>query len=430
MDRENWLNKAENDFFDVVVNGGGLDDLSDVAYKYLGNPIMITNERGLVFGKARGNVPYDDVLFDEFDEKGYVPREKFFMTSAEIFADQLRNGEIVILEKAYVSHRLMIYQDIIGNDFILKCVMLESKRPFSKTDEQMFTLFAKTARYYLLNSTLVKSFRSNSVECFFYEALIGHIDCINNEREVTEYLGVVAYDRRSLLVVKNAYVSAAPVILSEARTVLEGLFNGCISIIDGDCIVLLIHSEDLADTQLCLKKASAYFRKNNMRGCVSHVFESLRYLPMTYQQVREVLELGIKLCADMHLFYYSDMAIYSIYSRLDDNALDTNCYLPVLDLLEADRTVCLELMPTLYAYALTFGNCSRASRLLGIHYNSTKSRLAKIEEIIGCRIDGILPALYSSIIILLLKEYDAASKYVMIEQFNREMLEEKRGVAE
>lgn len=423
MDRENWFNRAENDFFDVIVKGGGLDDLSDVAYKYLGNPVLITNERGIIFGKAKDNPPYDDPMFEENHEKGYVPREKFALTSVEIFADKMQNGRIIILDKAFVQHRLMIYQDYIGNDFILKFVMLESKRPFSATDEQMFELFAKTVRYFLLNSTLVRSFRSNSVEFFFYESLIGHIDCAKNEHDVKEYLGVSAGDRRSLLVARNIYSNARPVTLAEIRIELESIFSKCISIIDGDYIVLLIRSENINGFNENLKKSTAYFRRNNMRGCVSRVFESLRELPQIYKNLKDALELGTRISSNTLLFHAGDLDSFCLFYQQNDNILRSNCYLPVLELLDADRSGHHSLMMTLYAYCLTFGSITKTAQLLGIHYNSLKLRLSKIKEILKISVDEMLPALYISIVILLLKEFDKTEKYLLINQLLREQNE-------
>jgi len=425
MDNKQWLEAAANDFFDVLVQGGNLQDLSDTAYSYLGNPLMITNERGLIISKARDNKPYHDKLFDEFHEKGYVPREKYPMMSAEIYADQMKNGKVVIFEKAYISHRLMIYQENIDQGFILRCLMLESKRPFTVIDEQIFEMFSKTVRLCLLNSKIVRSFRSNSVEFFFYETLIGHIDTVNNEREVTEYLGVSPRDRRSLLIVKNVYGSAAPLSLHDTRNWLEKLFDHSVSILDGDYIVLLVSADSKAQLRQNLVKASTFFRQNNLRGCVSRVFDNLRYLPLTYTHLKQALDLGIKLCGDIHLFFYSDLEIFNHLDKLDNEALNANCFLPVLEVLESDRKNGSEYLQALYAYSITFGNCSRAAKLLGIHYNSMKSRLAKAEDIMGCSLNGFLPTIYSTILIILLKELDSATKYILLDQLYREQLENR-----
>ena len=193
----------------------------------------------------------------------------------------------------------------------------------------------------------------------------------------------------------------------------EKLFEHSVSIVDGDYVVLLIHADNKAQLRQNLAKAKAFFRNNNMRGCISRVFDNLRFLPLTYSHLRQTLDLGIKLCSDIHLYYYSDLEIYNHLNQLNDEALNANCFLPVLEILEADRKNGTDYLQALYAFSITFGNCSRASQLLGVHYNSMKSRLARIEEIMGCCLDSLLPTTYSTIIILLLKELDSATKYLI-----------------
>ena len=425
MNTDNWIKQAENDFFNAVVTGGSLEVIADLAYSYLGNPLMITNERGLIISKAANNKPYNDALFDEFHDKGYVPREKFAMTSVEIFADKMRSGCAIILDPAFVTHRLMIYQDNIGSEFILRCLMLESKRPFSETDKTIFELFARTVQYCLLDSTLVKSFRSNSVEFFFYETLIGHIDCVKNEQEVTEYLGVAAGDHRSLVIAKNIHPSSATISSIEARAVLEQLFPLSVSIIDGDYIVLLVRSDDLTALRRNCERARNFFQQNNLVGCVSRIFESLRTLPEIYRELKDALNLGTQICGDMFLFQYSDIEMISLLSRLSPAERESNCFFPVRDLRDIDRRNNSEYLLTLYAYTLTFGHCSNAARLMGIHYNSMKTRLNRIQEHLGCWLDGLLPTFYISINILLLDKADQAERFIRLEQINRERIESR-----
>ena len=66
-------------------------------------------------------------------------------------------------------------------------------------------------------------------------------------------------------------------------------------------------------------------------------------------------------------------------------------------------------MQSLYAYALCFGSCARAARLLGIHYNSMKSRLEQVRRELGPHLEELLPAVYLSVKALLLTQGESVA---------------------
>jgi len=86
MTHDEWIETIEAEFFDTVIKARTLDDLTDCAYSFLGNPLMLTNERGEIYSKSKFNKPYNDLLWEEFDVKGYVPREKRPLLSVEVNA--------------------------------------------------------------------------------------------------------------------------------------------------------------------------------------------------------------------------------------------------------------------------------------------------------------------------------------------------------
>ena len=166
MTQEEWLRDVEAQFFGVITKSDGLQELTDYAYTLLQNPIMVSNERGEFLAKPAQNRPYGDALWEEFDLKGYIPREKRSKMSTVYFKSQMRNDRIVILDKHYISHRLMVYQTELAGRFLLRGLLLESKRPFTKLDEQVFERFVRVAAYHVQDSEMVRNFRRDTFEYF------------------------------------------------------------------------------------------------------------------------------------------------------------------------------------------------------------------------------------------------------------------------
>jgi hypothetical protein len=111
MNSTEWIEMVQATLFDVVTSGNSLDALLDCAYSFLGNPIMLVNQRGEIYSKAKNNPPYNDPLWEEFDAKGYVPLEKRRLISAQVYADRMVNDAVIVFDPAYISHRLMLYHE-------------------------------------------------------------------------------------------------------------------------------------------------------------------------------------------------------------------------------------------------------------------------------------------------------------------------------
>lgn len=402
MTHDEWIETIEAEFFDTVIKARTLDDLTDCAYSFLGNPLMLTNERGEIYSKSKFNRPYNDLLWEEFDVKGYVPREKRPLLSVEVNAGQLQNDRLVVYDAAYISHRLMMYQTKVSDTFTLRAMMLEAKKPFSADDEVAFELFAKTAAYYLRATSLVREFNSSSFEFFLHELLSGHIDSEKNETDIASYLFVRPDDSMVMLVFGRRYGDVAPTSMQEVRNGLQELFENSVSFIFEGNVVLFINLREQGDKMIRqLGRAAAYMRRNKLYCGVSRRFDSFHYVPQLYRQTADCCRLGSELNPKGTVFYVGDIMVTYMLNQLIKDELGSLRYLPALELLDFQRE---EYMPTLYAYTITLGNIAQTARLLGVHYNTVKYRIQKIGELLGVSPETILPALYITIKVLFLTD--------------------------
>ncbi|HHU23445.1 MAG TPA: hypothetical protein GXZ52_08600 [Clostridiales bacterium] len=404
MNSTEWIELIQATFFDVIVCGNSLDTLLDCAYSFLGNPIMLVNPRGEIYSKAKNNPPYNDPLWEEFDAKGYVPLEKRKYISAEYYADKMVNDTVIIFEPAYISHRLMLYQTRITSTFTLRVIMLESKRPFSEVDEEVFELLAKTAAYYIKNSQLIKEFNSDSFEFFMHELLSGHIDSEKNEAEIISYLSIKPGDKFFILLAERNSGDVSPVSNSEIRYILQRIFNNSITVLFEDRVIVFVNLRE-QDGSLVdrIDRTVSTLKKYKFHCAISRFFDSFNNISLIYRQMVEAFEVANKINPKDPLHLVKDLVIPTLLDRLDASEIKQFCYTPMLELLYPER---IDYLYTLYAYIISLGNISLASQLLGVHYNTVKYRLDKIRLILGPDLDSMFPALYISIKTLCLTNRD------------------------
>ena len=395
MTHQEWIETVQADFFDAVTGQKSLDALSDCAYRLLGNPVLLTNERGEIFSKSQYNRPYNDALMEEFDTRGYVPREKRKYISAEHFSEKMRNDKVVVFDAAYISHRLMLYQTKVSKTFTLRTIMLESKRPFSEDDMQVFELFAKTATYFLKNSDLVRQFNSSSFEFFLHELISGRIDGVQNEKEIISYLSLKPGDRLIMLIAKKRNGASAQVSHQQLRAQLQAIFDNSISFVYDDHTVSFVNfreQQGLLHQKIDL--ASEFMMRSGFDCAVSRFFNSFYEIAEIYRQTADILNFCSGFNSRASVYFTSTFFSTYLFGQLDGNKVETMCFQPILELLESSKE---QLLQTLYAYTLVMGNMVQTAQLLGVHYNTVKYRIQKIREILGIELDSSLPALYLSI---------------------------------
>jgi len=413
MNSTEWIEMVQATLFDVVTSGNSLDALLDCAYSFLGNPIMLVNQRGEIYSKAKNNPPYNDPLWEEFDTKGYVPLEKRRLMSAQVYADRMINDAVIVFDPAYISHRLMLYQTRITATFTMRLIMLESKRPFSKLDRVVFELLAKTAAYYLKNSKLVREFNGDSFEFFMHELLSGHIDSEKNEAEIISYLSIKPGDRFFLLLAEQNNDDVSPASNSEIRLILQRIFTNCITVLFEERVIVFVNLREQEGSLVDkIDRTISVLKKHKFHCVVSRLIDSFNNISSLYRQMVSALEVAKKVNLKGPLHLYKDMIIPTLLDRLDISEVRRFCYTPLLELLGPERA---DYLPTLYAYVISLGNISLASQLLGVHYNTVKYRLDKIRQILGPDLDSMIPALYVSIKTLCLTHRDYMDECHMLD---------------
>lgn len=397
MTQEEWLAQARTTFFDTIISSSSLQALTDCAYSILGNPICVASANGEILSNARGETPTNDSLWEEHLSDGFISKSVKQQTerSRSIASD---HGKPFIWNREMGKYRMMICYPKDKNRINLRVVMLESTHPFSELDEKIFEIFSQATCYFMRNTNLARNFDSNTDEYFLYQLVRGHIQLGKNRLGIEERLDLRNSDLYAFFIAKRTFENVKPLWLANAKNMLRELFPGSIVIICEDCLVCFILLRDHKSVSYeQLLELIQFLRKSQMHGCLGRVFDNISYITQYYCQTVDFLKLGNRLYQGNNLFFAQSMVITYLLDKLDINSIETLCYLPVLELWESDMTSGSEYLPALYAYILTFGSISAASRLMGIHYNSMKQRIIFIKKIVGCNLEKLLPSLFISI---------------------------------
>jgi hypothetical protein len=420
------VKKAESAFFDALTGRLSLDDLTDIAYSFLENPVLVTNETGTVFSTAKSGRPYNDTDWEYFAINGKFPKETRSLMKMLYYARKIKNNEIFVFEHAHVSHRVMLFQTAVGPDFNVCVSILDSMRSFSKEDGQILRAFALSAALFIREARGIRNYKANAPEYFLQNSAQKRIDGGNDLNEMMQNLHLKGGDKLSLLTLKKTTVNPSQITLQEAQHKINGIFPKSASFIRDKNIALIINHREMPES-LIIARARELMLRHSFYGCMSRIFDNFEQLYEHYKQSVKILESGPEISSAGTLLFADDMWVNYILGTIEREKLATLCYPPVLELLELEEKSGAGYMMALYAYALTFGSCSMSARLLDIHYNSMKSRLDQIAGVIGRDFESILPTLLISLKIIFLTRQDFMDrcyalhyKYKLLKEKDRE----------
>jgi len=410
MTRDEWIQTAESAVLDVITGSNSLEDLAKSAFEFLRNPIVITNERGEMFSRAKGCGSYNDEYWENCDAMNYMPINISLQQrdTRNVYSTSRGKAELINMEKA--SHRVMVCEAPIEDEFI-RVLALESHHLFSEVDYEILEIFTAAVSYIVRETSTARYFL-NSDNYLLCEMIKGRI---GDDSYAAKCLGIKSDDMLVILVAKRIFTSSAVLKLSEICDYFESSFPDSSAVVYEGNAVLLINQRKSGDSwDKSIETARNFCRRNRIYCCISRAFSGLKNISDYYKQTVEILNLGISINDNGTVFLANNIYITYLISKAKSDINDL-CYSPVFKLLEMDTRDDSSLLPALYAYVVTSGNCSQSAKLLGIHHNSMKARLNLLKHIIGENIDSILPALYISLKVLFLTQRNLMEKSFRVE---------------
>lgn len=371
------------EILDAAIDGGGIQGILDMAFRILGNPIMVTDRCFNVIEHTKGmkveNVEWNRNINMGRSSDALVRtwiQDRLFDRHLEERSPILISSGLEKKDK-WLAGRIEVRGQTAGYVGVL-----EYKREFRKSDyhtiEMLCRLLAGVAgsksnegrSFGFVNDEVLTDLlagREDTISPVVLSDRLRRINIGQIESFQVLVLDVDPFDSTRMLV---------PYLIDNIGRLVEKVsaveFENNLVLIIAIKRYSYIKKHDIG----FLEK---YLSERSLHGGLSRSFEEIMDIRKYYRQAVSAMRSGFRLEPGKSLYHYDDYAAYAMmdecFSKRD---LLEFCHPAVLSLCEKDRSEGTDDLLTLIEYMACFRNMNKAAHTLGIHRNTLSYRIARI----------------------------------------------------
>ena len=368
----------------VLVDGGSLQDLLDVAHRVFKQPMFIKGDSSWVFAITPG---YDPSVHPDWAnlERSAVNRTADFESVKTVSLDP--EFQKVFLQRYPAILRSPFYGGMVlrtnvwvDGQRVCEIVALEYKDHFNPGDTHLMQVFSDmVSRYISANRSLYFSF--SGLTNFFTGLLDRQEYNPANLSTVREATGWREEESMAVAVIREYTQCETPLLGVLREKLVEQLPYSCVFHYDGGvaCIFNVTKSGGYA---AAVDRLGALIPSDPFTWGVSYDFTGLERLPEFYRQAVTALETAEELGRTHATMYQAACTRISAELR-EVPGLQGYIHPDLRRLEEVDRRGDSQYVHTLFEFLLCGGNYTDTASRLGLHRNSLIYRMSRIQEIIS-----------------------------------------------
>lgn len=366
---------------DALLNGEGLQAISDAAAKVLGNPFWIVDMNSKFLTRLSGDTE-NPVLLTEM-ATGYVTRRTIEYTEGL----QVRHNAST-LNGAYLFQTFDKQYEIITcpvkvcDTIVAYVSVINECQPFKDEDYTYMELISKIFGTELEKNDIYRDNKEMMFSCFLTDLLDNRLSF----EDISLRLDIIGYKQQKYGYLLNVDLSAI-----ENRRIHLNSISSQISIICKNSIgcfynkhyVYYFSSDDpITQDDYMIVQLKKFLRDSRLKAAISTPLHSINLASRNYQKTLDAIRLGRQIRPDEVLYTYSTLVVEHAVTILkmsmnySDFANDA-----VNKLLAYDTTHNNDLLSTFEAYLFNLCNINKTADYLNIHSNTMRQRLRKIEDI-------------------------------------------------
>lgn len=371
---------------EALLSGGGLQQIIDIGYQVLGNPMFVSDMGYNVLAFNKNAVVGDPSWPAAKSEEEFAAYERIKKLNDSGVFERLYSSESPCIEHFdYAPTRWMATKIAINGDNIGHVAVVESNKVFTQMDFELLQWLSRI----VANELQKEPIRSGQLAGEFEHFLVGMLEekIIKAEtiKKQGNKLGLKAKKYCCLVTVSPELNTAKRMSLSYIRSIINRILGTEKSILYQNKItVLLLCDRKEALSATAKSKLTEFLTSNQMNAGVSACFSELAGLKDHYNQSIKALELGVAINPKQKLFYYDAYAFYYLLEMAgDQNRLKDFCSGALTDLMDYDQKYQTNYCHNLIIHLQNDGNVTKTAQYFQIHRNSMKYRIKKIEEIMA-----------------------------------------------
>jgi hypothetical protein len=396
------------DMVHLISSGGSLQDLTDLACRYLDNPITIIDSSykilAISYPAAEKIVEPEDTSFFGRAYKHSVDSRQMNKESLSFIKD---SGRFQACATSHQPH-LVSKDSLKKNGMDSPCSFIDCSvwinhvfaaafsvgdlhRPFSDTDMTYCQLILD-----LFSIVLQKDASFVDQHGMLYEALMRDLIEGKNTDDFQIKLRLNILDRKLeddlyIIVARQEHTSmkdAQPPVIEQ--NILRQFFPGCLSMIYHNSIVLLTSAA--RDGILGILQDEDFLtllKTNNTKIGVSQVFHSPSAAKKYFQQAETAFSLGSSIYKDRYVYTYNMMAFYNLLQEASHAMnLQDLCHPVLQEMMMSESDYQHELLNTLYAWIIYDRDSEKIIEKLHISRSSLFHRINRVKELLGKDLDN------------------------------------------
>ena len=373
-----------DDMLQSLSNSNHLSDLINIAYKYLGNPVVITDTNWKALCMAP-DIDINDNDWMLFRSQSTLSLDVVTANTESHLADKLQDSELCLYWKSpRLSIPRLLYNVRIENIIVGTISVLEYYKNFTAEDYVLLPIIANAISAELQKIRTISFSRGGKYEELLADMLDGKItnfDIISNRLKTlnafhNEYFYIFVLDM-------NAFDSgnySFPFI----RDLLEEMVADSKALIYKDYIVLFKSYSRPDQVKGTLDgKLRDFLAKRSLRCGVSRCFTDISKMPAAFNQAIAAIDIANHFGIGSNIFLYDQFAIFHIAQICDKNGnLSDLCSPKLKKLLEYDREHNASFTQTLESYFRNSRNITDTAAATKMHRNSIVYHLNRIQEML------------------------------------------------
>ena len=362
-----------------------LQELLDLGYEILKNPILLVDVSLCFIAHAGGNTPTQEPLWEWTLSKGYVTDQYIEQIQMDMMDDLNGYSKTnFIWEIGLLNHDQLVYKITDDGKSIAYLKILALNKPISNEDLDFIEALGNSILYFLLESTNTYTPSSPLAESFFIALLNEKLYDKNAIEERVHQFNIKLYDYIFVIVVEltKEYMQDINKIYVLKRVLQNFLNRNTIVYYEGFLVAIFDTRTNTLFSESDSLQFGALMERQNCRAGISYSCKNLYSLPEQFSQAVAALNTSRKLHHKKRVVQYQDYLLPHIFlNYADRGSLDYLIHPGLLQILKLEADKQKLFLDTIRGYIANGAEISAAAKKMYLNYNTLKYRINRIMEI-------------------------------------------------
>jgi len=371
-------------------NATSLQQIADLAYDILGNPIFIEDRSSIKLAYSQYAEVKDPKWNNEIvcSVRKARPKQKNVKEMYTGYQSAIEHQLPVVINDSDMPEQRMIKPIVMNGNHVATIVATGYMHDFSDEDVEIVEILSHFVAAIMKQEHYFLSTSEHAIENLLIRILNGEKF---SAESIKEQMKILHWSTKAYTYVLDIFPQREPDHPKDINAVIEEFraLNACRAVsYDNHIVCILSMDEEYSHWPDAEISVTPIMEKYNFIAGVSQSFQNLNQLRFAYLQAQSMSEIATVLKNGPIYYPYDEGAIYHLLELTDNRfPLKQFCHKKVLELEEYDTKHHTDLVPTLHAYLESFRSISHTAEVMYIHRNTVSYRINKCFEILGTRVE-------------------------------------------